>query len=380
MKKVLCAGLTVLLLAPNFTGGASPAVDVTLPPSTAALTIDESKSVKMSVSAEAGGELVIEGENGVIVRISLPATCVSEDAVYVVLPVTGTPLGDEDEIVKGFALTQNGDNSGHVALDDPAMISFAFAEDPGADLTIARYGDTLADCEPVDTYMAYENGMWIAYALVDGFSSYGVVRPQTGWYRTPSPTGFTNVITFDEIVWTADGGQWHMRAKLFYDYEPVTPEQLAKWIEEYNVKGNDDADIKYTLKGTIMLRYYYSDQYYQEIDDFINREVEFEVGSDRFLPEGVTTTILFEQPNGSIIINKDGPTKRWFVGQTTPWDIKISLWSPTTGKVCAALDTSPKGWVNFENGTILRTRQSSQAAQAEIKDFVDAEAGVSGGK
>lgn len=378
MKKVLCLACTaVVLLFFLFEGVLAAENGVAAD----TLTVDESKAAELTVTPEEGGVFTMTDESGVVVRITMPGTCVGEESAYTIAPVSGTPIGDEDEIVKGFSLAKQGANGSHVQLEDPAMISFIFAEDPGTDLTIARYGDTLESCEPVDTYMAYENGAWVAYALVDGFSAYGVVRPQAGWYRTPTPTGFTEVISFDEIVWSTEGSgfpcQVHLRMKLFRDYEPRTAEQLAAWIQEY-IGGNKD--YMETYRGVIMMRFTYEDKYGHTTSDYIADDVEITIGNARYGENGASSEITYTM-QGFIAVSYDPPdTHIWDTGTKFASPLRLYNWDPDSGTVCASvIPREMPQPAEFITGKVFTTRQSSQAAEAELQPFVGAEGGAPGG-
>ena len=175
LKRVVTV-LSILLLAASFlaacgdSGGSSSSGggDETTG-GVADSNLDTADAVEASVTAAKGGAVEATGADGATAAIVFPEGAVAQDMTIVVTPLKA-PLTDEgDPLTPGFLVVQKGNEDQHLALAEPAIITFTLSGKVSKKAKVANFADETT-AETIPSSVGKQGGKTTVTAWVSSFS------------------------------------------------------------------------------------------------------------------------------------------------------------------------------------------------------------------
>ena len=131
--------------------------------------LDTADAVEASVTAAKGGAVEATGADGATAAIVFPEGAVAQDMTIVVTPLKA-PLTDEgDPLTPGFLVVQKGNEDQHLALAEPAIITFTLSGKVSKKAKVANFADETT-AETIPSSVGKQGGKTIVTAWVSSFS------------------------------------------------------------------------------------------------------------------------------------------------------------------------------------------------------------------
>lgn len=137
------------------------------------VVVDTAKAVEKLVTAGEGGELSLQSDNDVKIKVIFPQESLANDAALVMAPISSTHLDGKDLLVKGFSLEEKGTGQSP-AMKSPALIIFSVTGTVPDEASVIKYHDDGEGYDVIPSRIISKDGKSMVAASVSGFSKYGI--------------------------------------------------------------------------------------------------------------------------------------------------------------------------------------------------------------